>query len=249
MSEEYSPTACFDFDGVIHPYPKGWLGIDIIEDVPPVSGFIETVENYLANGINVAIYSSRSREHKGKVAIIKYAKKYFPDLIPKVRFPEHKPPAHVYIDDRGFHFQGTFPSAEFIKTFKPWNKKKAEKDAELAKCREEFGDILELSHYTDEEAQRLGWPRHLRALTQRLLRGELPFDDDFSYIVNCFVYDENRGRNLRGLVTAADRSIHEAWRLHREYEKNPTQYHRYWDIFAHLASAAGALDMYERANP
>jgi hypothetical protein len=34
-----------------------------------------------------------------------------------------KPPALMTIDDRAITFDGTFPPAETIKAFKPWNKR------------------------------------------------------------------------------------------------------------------------------
>jgi hypothetical protein len=42
--------------------------------------------------------------------------------IDQLQFPTVKPAAWLTIDDRGFHFTGEFPTAEFIKNFKPWNK-------------------------------------------------------------------------------------------------------------------------------
>ena len=40
-----------------------------------------------------------------------------------IKFPLFKPPAMVTIDDRAITFDGTFPVASSLLSFKPWNKK------------------------------------------------------------------------------------------------------------------------------
>ncbi len=46
-------------------------------------------------------------------------------FIDGLEFPTQKPAANMTIDDRAFHFEGTFPSAAWLKYFKPWNKRGA----------------------------------------------------------------------------------------------------------------------------
>ncbi|OXS92673.1 hypothetical protein [Pandoraea apista] len=41
----------------------------------------------------------------------------------RIKWPTHKPPALVTIDDRALTFDGHWPSIEDLKQFKPWNKK------------------------------------------------------------------------------------------------------------------------------
>ena len=41
----------------------------------------------------------------------------------QIRFAHHKPPALVTIDDRALTFDGTWPTMDEIKNFKPWNKR------------------------------------------------------------------------------------------------------------------------------
>lgn len=131
------PTLCVDFDGVIHSYTSGWQGIDEIPD-PPVYGAIEALHEY-AKHFNVKIYSARSSEYKGLCAMSDYMRKHVAiylqslsseeieaidqPLIDVIGFPSSKPSAIVYIDDRGFRFEGIFPTVEEIMRLSvPWFK-------------------------------------------------------------------------------------------------------------------------------
>ena len=117
-------TVCIDFDGVIHSYTSGWKGASVIPD-PPVKGAIEALHLYL-HYFDVAIYSSRSGQEGGIEAMASFIEEndtheHDYRLVDKLRFPETKPPAMVYIDDRGFRFEGVFPSADEIKSLAtPW---------------------------------------------------------------------------------------------------------------------------------
>ena len=62
---------CLDFDGVIHSYSSGWQGASTISD-PPVEGAIDFIVELLANGYDVAIYSSRSGSWRGRRAMKKW---------------------------------------------------------------------------------------------------------------------------------------------------------------------------------
>jgi hypothetical protein len=130
-------TVCIDFDGVIHSYTSPWTHATEIHD-PPVPGAFAALWGYVNAGLDVAIHSSRSaygeyyfddnesgRTSEGIDAMRDWMWKHAlrPNLIHKVRWPVDKPPAMLYIDDRGYTFEGDWPSAEFIKNFKPWNKR------------------------------------------------------------------------------------------------------------------------------
>ncbi len=121
-------TICLDFDGVVHMYTSGWKGADVIPD-PPVPGAFEFINDCLDLDYRIAIFSARSHQEGGIPAMVqwfeKHANKEFiiPISLTQLFFPKEKPPATLYIDDRGFHFEGQFPTMEFIKNFKPWNKK------------------------------------------------------------------------------------------------------------------------------
>jgi hypothetical protein len=115
---------CIDFDGVIHSYTSGWKGNAQIVD-PPVDGAIEWLlmlcqsEEY-----EVYIYSSRSKEKQGVVAMRAWLLNngFDPTWIDTIEFPTQKPAAYLTIDDRAICFRGTFPSILELDNFKPWNK-------------------------------------------------------------------------------------------------------------------------------
>ena len=117
-------TICIDFDGVIHSYTSRWEGPETIPD-PPVDGAFDAIKTYLAAGYKVCILSTRNYQTNGPLCMVEWFEKYGFDreLLYRVSFPTYKPPAILYIDDRGYHFKGTFPDVEFIENFKPWNKK------------------------------------------------------------------------------------------------------------------------------
>lgn len=119
------PILCLDFDGVIHSYTSGWKGADVIPD-PPVDGafaFIAESMKYF----EVDIFSSRSNQKGGIGAMedwfVKHCPSHLIHIIEDLKFPLEKPPAFVGIDDRVITFTGKFPSAESLRSFKPWNAK------------------------------------------------------------------------------------------------------------------------------
>lgn len=124
------PILCLDFDGVIHSYTSGWKGADVIPD-PPVDGAIAFMLAAL-RVFDVVIFSSRSCYAGGNMAMRAWLRENSgaawyesPDGpgIEDVRFVMEKPPALVTLDDRALTFDGTWPSIESLKAFKPWNKK------------------------------------------------------------------------------------------------------------------------------
>ena len=113
-----------DFDGVIHSYTSPWVDAETIPD-PPVPGAIEYIRMLLNLGYAVEIFSSRNNYSGGPIAMEDYLVKngLTWDEIFKIRFPKYKPNGHIFIDDRGFTFEGVFPPIEFIENFKQWNKR------------------------------------------------------------------------------------------------------------------------------
>ena len=124
------PILCLDWDGVIHPYTKGWLGANIIDDEPLVEG---TIAFLLAavDHFTVVIYSSRSGQRGGIDAMQRrlkhsagqcwYDSPAGPGLC-NIDFASEKPAAFLTIDDRAICFDGTWPTIESLKSFKSWNK-------------------------------------------------------------------------------------------------------------------------------
>ena len=111
-----------DFDGVIHSYTSGWLGATAVSD-PPVPGAIEWLTE-MSTKYTLAIFSARNR-HAGAVDAMKAWLLQFglsEEVLKKIKFPKQKIPAHLYIDDRAWRFEGTFPSTDLIDAFKPWNR-------------------------------------------------------------------------------------------------------------------------------
>ena len=143
MSKKWKPILCLDFDGVIHSYTSGWKGARNIPDdpVPGALGFIKA----RTLDYDVQIFSARSNQWGGRKAMKKWLFHHFavyfgedPDpradehqgyptqvenMMRQIKFPRKKPPAHIGIDDRVLTFDGTWPSMETLKNFKPWNKK------------------------------------------------------------------------------------------------------------------------------
>jgi hypothetical protein len=119
-----------DFDGVIHSYTTKFRFPWIIPD-PPVKGAMRFIHNAIQQ-FTVKVFSVRSANERGLKAMYNYIEKHgvaecgedFKKTIKKVKFPVgRKPEATLFIDDRGFQFDGSFPSLEYINDFKPWNKK------------------------------------------------------------------------------------------------------------------------------
>jgi len=108
-------TICLDFDGVVHSYKSGWQGVAIIPD-PPVDGTKEAI-NRLRETHEVVIFSTRCKTEEGRKAIFSWLKKHG-IVVDKVS--EHKPPAIIYIDDRGIQFRGWVDCMAEIRLFKHW---------------------------------------------------------------------------------------------------------------------------------
>ena len=127
------PILCLDFDGVLHSYTSGWKGAAEIPD-PPVPGTMkflaEAVEHF-----EVCIFSSRTHQSGGLEAMQNWlwfhatGTVYNPEetcCVPvwllKIKWPETKPAAMIYIDDRALTFTGIWPAMSQLLSFKPWNK-------------------------------------------------------------------------------------------------------------------------------
>jgi hypothetical protein len=113
-------TVAVDFDGVIHSYTTPWVNAWTIPD-PPVEGAIDWL-NEISKKFEVVIFTTRGKEQIGRNAVLRWLKDRGFTGIAEVTAV--KPPALVYIDDRGYRFTGptSFPTAQQIHNLRPWNK-------------------------------------------------------------------------------------------------------------------------------
>lgn len=121
-------TVAVDFDGVIHQYLTPWVNAHTIPD-GPIPGAIEWLVGAIQK-LDVVIFSTRCKSWRGRRAVRAWLKKHSGMLwydspaasygLEDIRLSYEKPPALVYIDDRGFRFEGVFPSVSEIHQLKPW---------------------------------------------------------------------------------------------------------------------------------
>lgn len=139
---EHNYTIAVDFDGVIHSYSSPWTAAHEIPD-PPVEGAIDWL-NVMAGKFAVVIFTTRGKTVEGRDAVIDYLMNngYRTDVdVPEVT--DCKPPALIYVDDRGYRFTGAnFPSAEEVHRLRPWNKGLPDNTRELQPKREVIRDVL-----------------------------------------------------------------------------------------------------------
>ncbi len=96
-------TVCLDFDGVLHSYRSGWCGAEVIPD-PPIHGTREAVAR-LRQQYRVVVNSSRCHTEEGRRAVETWLHRHD---IAVDEVCVHKPPAHVYVDDRAVRFRGNW---------------------------------------------------------------------------------------------------------------------------------------------
>lgn len=119
MSQRW--TIAVDVDGVIHSYTSGWQGAEILPD-PPVPGAIAWLEE-IGNHFDVAVCSTRAATEEGCQAIREYLRRHglSEEALDAIRIEPGKPPALLYVDDRGWRFTGeNFPTVNEIHKARPW---------------------------------------------------------------------------------------------------------------------------------
>lgn len=117
-------TIVLDFDGVIHPYTRGWQGApDKIDPEPPVPGAVRAIK-ILRGTYKVVVFSTRCSSERGRIAVHDYLV-YHEAEVDDVS--STKPPGILYVDDRGFRFNGDWSELlRFVGNLDnmiPWNKK------------------------------------------------------------------------------------------------------------------------------
>jgi len=118
-------TIALDFDGVLHEYAGGWLGNFSNKLEPPTIGALDFVTKLLEKGFKLVIFSARASSVDGKLAIEKWLKDCH---FPEIPVTDKKPKAALYVDDRGFRFEGNFKDVlDYIENANPnlgtWNQK------------------------------------------------------------------------------------------------------------------------------
>jgi len=115
-------TVCVDFDGVIHSYRQVGLGSYVVAD-PPVPGAIHWLRT-LVDSAKVYIHTTRMLDDGAEGAMREWlSRNGLPeDALSQLVFTARKVPAELYIDDRAFRFEGTFPTVDEIARMKPWNR-------------------------------------------------------------------------------------------------------------------------------
>lgn len=117
-----------DFDGVLHSYDGNWQGEDVItgELLPGAADFLyEAVQRY-----TVSVYSVRGATEAGRNAMEEWLYDKLTAAIgdkgaaiaSQLLIAEHKPFAHLMIDDRAWRFEGNFPRISDIEklVYKPF---------------------------------------------------------------------------------------------------------------------------------
>lgn len=184
---EYTRTVSIDFDGCLHQHRAPWTrGVDVNDGPSP--GALGAVQEYLRAGIKVVVYSARVKEgvdegftievdgsaEERKAAVVAWLANHgFPPL----EVTAEKPHAAIYIDDRAYLFDGeNWPTSQFIKNFRPWNKGELPwaKSKRTTAMSRKFARIRELKEELQEMAvdppdhvgSTLEWSEHIEQVRQ-----------------------------------------------------------------------------------
>lgn len=117
-------TICLDFDGVLHSYTSGWNGP--VPTDPPTEGAQAFVFALRDHGYDVVIQTTRANTAQGLMATVEWLKVHgFPD---NLDVTHEKVPALLYVDDRGYRFEGDFGAVlKFaLGNKQPWNSRHKE---------------------------------------------------------------------------------------------------------------------------
>jgi hypothetical protein len=117
-------TILLDFDGTIHSYTSKFTHEAEIHDIPIAGAFL-FIRHLIDEDFKVVIFSTRASHPDFANAAIKWF--YDNDLegkyVDKLKFTNIKIQHDIILDDRALSFNGIYPSIEFLKSFKPWNKR------------------------------------------------------------------------------------------------------------------------------
>lgn len=125
--KEKRRTVALDFDGVVHQHVSPWTVAHEIHD-GPVPGAFEFIERALEE-FDVVIFSARANDQRARGVMFEWLVRHWvasgrhSRAIATINITAEKPHAFIYIDDRGWRFEGTFPTMDWLRTFEPWTKK------------------------------------------------------------------------------------------------------------------------------
>lgn len=151
----FRKVVAIDFDGVIHRHVAKWTKPHEIND-GPVEGVFEFLDRVLEE-FDVTVFSARAADARARYAIVDWLVRHWPrlagwaqeeeahtssfvlwgrrprhqgglsGLAATVKITARKPHAFLYIDDRGWRFDGTtFPTMDELRAFAAcdsWTKK------------------------------------------------------------------------------------------------------------------------------
>lgn len=133
---DFRPTLCIDFDGVINPYSRGWQNGELYE-IAVTPGFFEWALK-AQERFRLVIYSSRSKDENLLRAMQEWMHARYAEWIianeldldiPEIgiEYTHKKPAAWLTVDDRAICFKGDWSMPELASdamlAFKPWNAK------------------------------------------------------------------------------------------------------------------------------
>ena len=132
--KKLNEVICLDFDGVIHPFTTPFKDWGIIPD-PPVEGALEWMFDAIQT-VDISVLSVRSNYFTGRAGMRSWLKRHAEEMdlwdppskahrgLKHVEFPTSKPAACIYIDDRGFRFEGKFPPLRQLLALKTWEQRR-----------------------------------------------------------------------------------------------------------------------------
>ena len=102
-------TVAVDFDGVLHPYTRGWVG-SVPDDEAPMQGAHELLAALVDTGFTVVVFSTRADHGEGHDGITAWLERH--QLAAYIdRVTHEKPPAVAYVDDRAVRWYGDWEEA------------------------------------------------------------------------------------------------------------------------------------------
>ena len=117
--KDWHNTICVDFDGVIAEFGNEREG-DLVE------GVVDGLARLIVAGWYIDVFSGRSATIPGRRYLREYFKVYLSALeryieSGRIIFPDNKPVAKIYLDDRGMTFRGwNTITPELCDGFRAW---------------------------------------------------------------------------------------------------------------------------------